>query len=307
MSRTRSGHFQSARIKPRTSTPSARRTRKSSCRSPRSAEGPSSSVTGTAVDDLAGPTAARHAGRVQSSVILGSRSAYSASVGFHLLRSLARLSSTMRRAFWVGDSPVRRTKTGRVPSVVTTQGLAVPGLRRGFMQAVADEDRPRLVDDPRPRGPDAVERGRDDVDAAGRVRPGIVRERGQGVEGHHLDPWRASSTRFSPCSRPSRRSRQPDVASQAKAHRRVLPSEAPFRIDPAAASRGRGGGHAAVIIREITLRRGRLEGAGNARAKMARCPDGRQRRDRAFHTKRAKNSKELLVVCESRRRPIIPV
>ena len=49
------------------------------------------------------------------------------------------------------------------------------------------------------------------------------------------------------------------------------------------------------------------KGAGNARAKMARCPDGRQRRDRAFHTKRAKNSKELLVVCESRRRPIIPV
>ena len=53
--------------------------------------------------------------------------------------------------------------------------------------------------------------------------------------------------------------------------------------------------------------RGRLEGAGNARAKMARCPDGRQRRDRAFRTKRAKNSKELLVFCESRRRPIIPV
>ena len=66
-------------------------------------------------------------------------------------------------------------------------GLAVPDLRRGVLHPVPGEDRARLVDDTRPGGPDAAERGLQEVDAAGRMRPGVVGERGQRVKGHDLD------------------------------------------------------------------------------------------------------------------------
>ena len=66
-------------------------------------------------------------------------------------------------------------------------GLAVPDLRRGVLHPVPGEDRARLVDDTRPGGPDAAERGLQEVDAAGRMRPGVVGERGQRVKEHDLD------------------------------------------------------------------------------------------------------------------------
>ncbi len=66
-------------------------------------------------------------------------------------------------------------------------GLAVPDLRRGVLHPVPGEDRARLVDDTRPGGTNAAERSLQEVDAAERMRPGIVGERHQRVKGHDLD------------------------------------------------------------------------------------------------------------------------
>ena len=119
------------------------------------------------------PTAARHSGRVQSALRLGSWSAYVANVGFHALSSLARLSSTMRRAFCVVERPraLHEDRPGAVRG--HHDGLAVPDLRRGVLHPVPGEDCARLVDDTRPGGPDAAERSLQEVDAAGRMRPGL--------------------------------------------------------------------------------------------------------------------------------------
>ena len=107
---------------------------------------------------------------------------YVANVGFHALSSLARLSSTMRRAFCVVERPVRRTKTGRVPSWSPRRprGTRLASRR---LASRSREDRARLVDDTRPGGTDAPSEAlRKSIPRAVCV-PGVVGERGQRVKG----------------------------------------------------------------------------------------------------------------------------